>query len=49
MAFLDQIREALAKKQAAQHPDSKTQEKENTSKAPVRVNKPQKKVTGRGR
>ena len=52
MSFTDQIRAALAKKHAAQHPDAKSgesQEKVQPGRAPVVANKPQKKVTGRGR
>lgn len=52
MSFADQIKQALAKKHAAQHPDAKSgepQEKSRSGKAPVVANKPQKKVTGRGR
>ena len=52
MSFTDQIRAALAKKHAAQHPDAKSgdsQEKIKPGKKPVVANKPQKKVTGRGR
>lgn len=51
--FTDSIRAALAKKQAAQHPDAKTAETGTpgvaTKPAKVIANKPQKKVTGRGR
>lgn len=48
------LKEALAKKQAQQHPDSAVKDSTGakiTPTAPVRVggNKPQKKVTGRGR
>lgn len=49
MGFLDQMKAALAKKHAAQHPDAKSDEKQQPTRAPVRANKPQKKVTGRGR
>lgn len=52
MSFTDQIKQALAKKHAAQHPDVKSgepQEKTKPGKSPVVANKPQKKVTGRGR
>ena len=52
MSFTDQIKAALAKKHAAQHPDAKSneaQEKSKPAKGPVVANKPQKKVTGRGR
>jgi hypothetical protein len=51
MSLTDQIKAALAKKHAAQHPDVKT-EKSDTKpigKPPVVAKKPQKKVTGRGR
>lgn len=50
--FTDSIKEALAKKQAANHPDAKTEENKTakvSGKPPVITNKPQKKVTGRGR
>lgn len=49
--FTDSIKAALAKKQAANHPDAKPEETQNKSpgKAPVVANKPQKKITGRGR
>jgi len=48
------LKEALAKKRAQQNPDTKTTdgaEVKITNTTPVRVggNKPQKKVTGRGR
>ena len=48
------LKEALAKKQAQQHPDGTAKdsaEAKLTPTAPVRVgnNRPQKKVTGRGR
>jgi len=48
------LKEALARKQAQQNPDVKTAEGTEakiTATAPVRVgaNRPQKKVTGRGR
>ena len=51
MAFTDTIKAALAKKQAAQHPDART---DNSGTKPVGVakpvvKKPPKKVTGRGR
>lgn len=52
MKFTDQIKAALAKKHAAQHPESKTEEKDVAQKKPapgIVANKPQKKVTGRGR
>jgi hypothetical protein len=50
MAFTDQLKAALAKKQTAQHPDQKTKD-ENLQKktSPVVSNKPQKKAAGRGR
>ena len=50
--FTDSIKAALAKKHAAQHPDAQSQDKDGKAKpakAPVVANKPQKKVTGRGR
>jgi hypothetical protein len=50
--FTDSIKAALAKKHAAQHPDAQTADKDAKSKpakSPVVANKPQKKVTGRGR
>ena len=50
--FTDSIKAALAKKHAAQHPDSPGADKDakaKPAKAPVVANKPQKKVTGRGR
>ena len=46
------LKAALEKKQAAQHPDSKmddVDQKAKPGRAPVMANKPQKKVTGRGR
>lgn len=51
MKFTEQIKQALAKKQAAQHPDNPndTKSKEKTSAAPVVVNKPAKRSAGRGR
>jgi hypothetical protein len=52
MKLTDSIKAALAKKQAAQHPDAKVSDatgKSTAGKAPVVANKPQKKVTGRGR
>jgi hypothetical protein len=51
MSLTDQIKAALAKKHAAQHPDAKTDgsTKAQPAKAPVVAQKPQKKVTGRGR
>jgi hypothetical protein len=49
-AFTDQLRQALAKKHAAQHPDQKTQDGKSLPRAGAPVaNKPQKRVTGRGR
>jgi len=49
--FTDSIKQALAKKQAANHPESRSDDTKTTgSKRPgVVANKPQKKVTGRGR
>ena len=50
--FTDSIKAALAKKHAAQHPDAQTGDKDAKTKparASVVANKPQKKVTGRGR
>jgi hypothetical protein len=50
--FTDSIKAALAKKHAAQHPDAQAGDKDAKGKparAPVVANKPQKKVTGRGR
>lgn len=50
--FTDSIKAALAKKHAAQHPDAQAGDKDTkakTAKPPVVANKPQKKVTGRGR
>lgn len=49
--FTDSIKAALAKKHAALHPDAKQDEaKTKTPARPMAVaNKPQKKVTGRGR
>ena len=50
--YLDSIKAALAKKHAAQHPDSPGADKDSKAKparALVVANKPQKKVTGRGR
>lgn len=51
MSFTDQIKAALAKKHAAQHPDAKSDDnaKAQPTKVPGVVQKPQKKVTGRGR
>ena len=51
MKLTDQIKAALAKKNAAQHPDAQdtAQTKTKTGTAPVFANKPQKRVTGRGR
>ena len=50
MSFTDQLKTALARKHAAQHPDQKNKE-EKTSPRPgaVLANKPQKKASGRGR
>lgn len=48
--FTEAIKAALAKKHAAQHPDAREDEnKVKQGRAPVLANKPQKKVTGRGR
>jgi hypothetical protein len=49
--FTDSIKAALAKKHAAQHPDAQTADKDATKPAKIKpvANKPQKKVTGRGR
>lgn len=51
MSLTDQIKAALAKKHAAQHPDAKIEkfDAKATAKPPVVAKKPQKKVTGRGR
>ena len=53
MSFADQIKKALAKKHAAQHPDAKSEAADGKSKPnkapPVITGKPVKKVTGRGR
>lgn len=52
MAFTDTLKAALEKKkQANQHPDARNPEEQRVrgSGAPVVANKPQKKVTGRGR
>lgn len=52
MSFTDQLKAALAKKHAAQHPDSKsveTVEKARSGRAPAAANKPQRKASGRGR
>lgn len=53
MAFTDQLKAALKKKQAAQHPDTEDAAKETGKKTKpaqqVVVNRPTKKVTGRGR
>ena len=44
------LKQALAKKHAAAHPDADAKEtKTVTGRAPIVANKPQKKVTGRGR
>jgi hypothetical protein len=50
MSFTDQIKAALTKKQAAQHPDQKAQDgnKQKQSGAP-RTNRPERKAAGRGR
>lgn len=50
--FTDTLKAALEKKNAAQHPDAQGADKDTKAKpgaAPVRANKPQKKITGRGR
>lgn len=49
--FVDSIKAALAKKQAANHPDTKLEETKSKLTKPdlLVANKPQKKVTGRGR
>ena len=53
MAWTDQLKNALKKKQAAQHPDADHAQKENQTTrpqgSPPAVAKPIKKVTGRGR
>ena len=47
--FVDSLKKALLKKQAAQHPDAKPDEsKPVMTKPPVLANRPVKKVTGRG-
>jgi hypothetical protein len=44
------LKQALAKKQAVSHPDADGKEQSTKpGRAPVLANKPQKKVTGRGR
>ena len=44
------LKQALARKHAATHPDAGSMEPSTkTGRAPVLANKPQKKVTGRGR
>jgi hypothetical protein len=44
------LKQALARKHAATHPDAGSMEPSiKTGRAPVLANKPQKKVTGRGR
>ena len=44
------LKRALAQKHAAEHPDANGKEiKQPKGKAPVLANKPQKRVTGRGR
>ena len=44
------LKQALAKKQAAAHPDGENKDQTTTNvRAPVLANKPQKRVTGRGR
>ena len=49
--FVLELKKAMMKKHAAQHPDAKSTDTPiaPASKAPVTANKPQKKVTGRGR
>lgn len=50
--FASTIKEALAKKHAAQHPDIKVDDKDTKVKnnnVPAKSNKPMKKTTGRGR
>ena len=48
--YLSSIKQALARKHAALHPDADSKDtKKSPSKSPVLNNKPQKKVTGRGR
>ena len=53
MGFTDQIKAALAKKQAAQHPDADTAQDTKSVRPGTRptpsTNKPVKKVTSRGR
>lgn len=53
MGFTDQLKAALKKKQALHHPEAddavKDSTKEKRPKQQVPVNKPAKKVTGRGR
>lgn len=52
MNFVEQMKAALAKKQSSHHPDLQNQDhtdKVKPGRAPVVVNKPQKKTTGRGR
>ena len=44
------LKQALAKKHAVAHPDAESKDtKTPVGRAPVVANKPQKKVTGRGR
>ena len=48
--YLSSIKQALARKHAAEHPDADSKDiKKAPSRSPVLNNKPQKKVTGRGR
>ena len=48
--FVLELKKAMAKKHAAEHPDSDNKEiKKPAGKAPVFANKPQKRITGRGR
>jgi len=52
MEFTDALKNALAKKQAAQHPESKNPNEQKIAKkgnSTSPVAKPPKKVTGRGR
>lgn len=48
--FVLELKKAMMKKHAAAHPDADSKEtKAAVGRAPVMANKPQKKVTGRGR
>lgn len=50
MKFVEQMKAALERKHAAQHPDARSNDSKGVTKPEkVRSNKPQKKVTGRGR